>query len=98
MSTGLDVFIVTGAFKAIKFLRAAPPVRVVGVMKCTQLLGAPLLRCSAMKYGVIAGTAYLAVQHPSLLNGIFVTLGQWLGVAAAIGWSVLLGRPGSGRC
>ena len=99
LSAGMDVFIVVGAFKALKFLRATQQMRAVGVLKGSQLLGAPLLRRSAlgryaMQYGVIAGTAYLVVQHPSLLSGIFVTLGQWLGVsplwAKAIGWSGLL--------
>lgn len=99
LSAGMDVFIVAGTFKALKFLRATQQVRAVGVMQRSQLLGAPLLLRStlgrsAMKYGVIAGTAYLVVQHPSLLNGIFVTLGQWLGVsplwAKTMGWSLLL--------
>ena len=99
LSAGMDVFIVVGTFKALKFLRATQQVRSVGVMRRSQLLGAPLLLRStlgrsAMKYGVIAGTAYLVVQHPSLLSGIFVTLGQWLGVsplwAKTMGWSLLL--------
>ena len=99
LSAGMDVFIVVGAFKALKFVRATQQVRAVGVMKRTQLLGAPLLRQSAlgryaMKYGVAAGAVYLMVQHPSLLNGVFVTLGKWLGVspflAKAIGWGLLL--------
>lgn len=99
LSAGMDVFVVAGAFKALKFLRTTQQVRAVGVMKRSQLLGAPLLRRStlgryAMQYGVIAGTAYLVVQHPSLLSGIFVTLGQWLGIsplwAKTLGWSALL--------
>ena len=99
MSAGMDVFIFAGAFKALKFLRAAKEVRAVGVMKRTQLLGAPLLGKSAMgryamKYGVAAGAAYLVVQHPSLLNGVFVMLGKALGIspflAKTIGWGLLL--------
>jgi hypothetical protein len=99
LGAGLDVFIVTGTFKALKFLRASQQVRTVGVLKRSQLLAAPLLGRSAlgryaMKYGVVAGTAYLVMQHPSLLNGIFVTVGQWLGVspllAKTVGWSALL--------
>lgn len=99
LSAGMDVFIVVGTFKALKFLRATQQVRAVGVMKRTQLLGAPLLRQSvlgryAMKYGVAAGAVYLMVQHPSLLNGVFVTLGQWLGLspflAKTLGWGLLL--------
>lgn len=99
LSAGMDVFIVAGAFKALKFLRATQQARAVGVMKRSQLLAAPLLLRStlgrsAMKYGVLAGTAYLVVQHPSLLSGIFVTLGQWLDVsplwAKTMGWSLLL--------
>ena len=99
LSAGLDVFIVAGTFKALKFLRATQQVRAVGVLKRSQLLAAPLLGRSAlgryaMKYGVLAGTAYLVVQHPSLLSGIFVTVGQWLGVspllAKTLGWSALL--------
>lgn len=99
LSAGMDVFIVVGTFKALKFLRATQQVRAVGVMKRTQLLGAPLLRQSAlgryaMKYGVAAGAVYLMVQHPSLLNGVFVTLGQWLGIspflAKTLGWGLLL--------
>ena len=95
----MDGFIFAGAFKALKFLRATQQVRAVGVMKRTQLLGAPLLRKSAMgryamKYGARAGTAYLVVRHPSLLNGIFVTLGKWLGIppflAKTLGWGLLL--------
>ena len=99
LSAGLDVFIVAGTFKALKFLRASQQVRAVGVLKRSQLLAAPLLGRSAlgryaMKYGVVAGTAYLVVQHPSLLNGMFVTIGQWLGLspllAKTLGWSALL--------
>lgn len=99
LSAGMDVFIFAGAFKALKFLRAAKPVRTVGVMRRTQLLGAPLLRHSAlgryaMRYGVAAGAVVLMVQHPSLLNGVFVNLGQWLGLspflAKAMGWGLLL--------
>ncbi len=99
MRAGMDVFIVVGAFQALKFLRATPQMRAVGVMKRTQLLGAPLLGKSALgryalKYGVAAGTVYLVVRHPSLLNGIFVNGGQWLGMspflAKLIGWGVLL--------
>ena len=99
LSAGLDAFIVVGAFKALKFLRATQQVRAVGVMRRTQLLGAPLLRQSAMgryamKYGVAAGAAYLVVQHPSLLNGVFVMLGKALGItpflAKTIGWGLLL--------
>ena len=99
LSAGMDVFIVVGTFKALKFLRAGQQARAVGVMKRTQLLGAPLLRGStlgryAMKYGAIAGTAYVVVKHPSLLNGVFVTIGQWLGLSPFLaklgGWSLLL--------
>ena len=99
LSAGMDVFIIAGAFKALKFLRATQQARAVGVMKRSQLLAAPLLLRStlgrsAMKYGVLAGTAYLVVQHPSLFSGIFVTLGQWFDVsplwAKTIGWSLLL--------
>ena len=99
MGAGMDVFIFAGAFKALKFLRAAKEMRAVGVMKRTQLLGAPLLGKSAlgrytMKYGVKAGTVYLVVQHPSLLNGVFVMLGKALGIAPflakTIGWGLLL--------
>lgn len=99
LSAGMDVFIVAGAFKALKFLRAAQQVRKAGVMKRTQLLGAPLLRHSALgryalKYGVMAGTVYLVVRHPSLLSGVFVTLGQWLGISPSLaklaGWGLLL--------
>ena len=99
MNAGMDVFIFTGAFKALKFLRATQQVRTVGVMKRTQLLGAPLLTKSAlgryaMKYGVKAGTAYLVFRHPSLLSGVFVTLGKGLGIspflAKIAGWSLLL--------
>ena len=99
LSAGMDVFIVAGAFKALKFLRAAKEVRAVSVMRRTQLLGAPLLGQSALgryalKYGVAAGAVTLMVQHPSLLNGVFVTLGQWFGIspfgAKLIGWGLLL--------
>ena len=99
MSAGMDVFIFAGAFKALKFLRAAKEVRTAGVMKRTQLLGAPLLGTSAlgryaMKYGVMAGTVTLMAVHPSLLNGLFVTLGRWLGIppflAKLAGWGLLL--------
>ncbi len=99
LSAGMDVFIFVGAFKALKFLRATQQVRALGVMKRTQLLGAPLLGKSAlgrytMQYGVAAGAAYLVVRHPSLLNGIFVNLGKWLGispfVAKLAGWGLLL--------
>ncbi len=99
MNAGMDVFIFTGAFKALKFLRATQQVRTVGVMKRTQLLGAPLLTKSAlgryaMKHGVKEGVAYLVVRYPSLLNGVFVTLGKMLGIppflAKLIGWSLLL--------
>lgn len=99
MSAGMDVFIFAGAFKALKFLRAAKEVRTVGVMKRTQLLGAPLLGTSAlgryaMKYGVMAGTVTLMAVHPSLLNGLFVTLGKWFGIppflAKLAGWGLLL--------
>lgn len=99
LSAGMDVFLVVGTFKAVKFLRAAKQVRAVGIVQRTQLLGAPLLRSSAlgrqvMKYGAIAGTAYLAVRYPSLLSGMFVTAGQWLGIspllAKVIGWTLLL--------
>ena len=99
LSAGMDVFLVVGTFKAVKFLRTAKQVRAVGIVQRTQLLGAPLLRSSLLgrqmiKYGAIAGTAYLVVRHPSLLSSMFVTWGQWLGIspllAKAIGWSVLL--------
>ncbi|WP_027994238.1 hypothetical protein [Simplicispira psychrophila] len=99
LSAGMDVFIVVGAFKAIKFLRAAREVRAVGVVQRTQLLGAPLLRRSALgryvvQYGAIAGTVYLVVRHPSLLSSLWVTWGRWLGLspflAKTIGWGVLL--------
>ncbi|MGP1630712.1 MAG: hypothetical protein ACTS5V_12280, partial [Giesbergeria sp.] len=99
LSAGVDVFIFVGAFKALKFLRATQKVRAVGVMQRTQLLGAPLLRRSAlgryaMKYGLAAGAVTLMVQHPSLLNGVFVALGKSLGLspflAKTIGWSLLL--------
>ena len=96
---GADVFFLAGSFKAIKFLRSAKEARSLGVVKRTQLLGAPLLRKSALgrqifKYGAIAGTAYLMVRHPSLLNGAFVTLGKLLGIppflAKLAGWGLLL--------
>ncbi len=45
---GADVFFFAGAFKAMKFLRGAQEARVVGIVKRTQLLGAPLLRQSAL--------------------------------------------------
>lgn len=99
LSAGMDVFIFIGAFKALKVLRAAQQVRAVGLMKRTQLLGAPLLGRSAlgrhaMKYGVAAGTVYLMARHPSLLSSVFVTLGKWLGIspflAKTLGWGLLL--------
>lgn len=100
LSAGMDVFLVVGAFKAVQFLRAAKQVRAVGIVQRTQLLGAPLLRSSGvlgrqvLKYGAIAGTAYLVVRHPSLLSSMFVTWGQWLGLtpllAKALGWGLLL--------
>lgn len=99
LSAGMDVFLVVGTFKAVKFLRAAQEVCAIGIVQRTQLLGAPLLRSGLLgrqviKYGAIAGTAYLVVRHPSLLSSMFVTWGQWLGVAPllakAIGWSLLL--------
>lgn len=99
LSVGMDVLLVVGTFKAVKFLRAAKQVRAVGIVQRTQLLGAPLLRSGVLgrqviKYGAIAGTAYLAVRYPSLISGMFVTAGQWLGVspllAKVLGWSVLL--------
>lgn len=96
---GADVFFFAGAFKAMKFLRSAQGARTVGVVKRTQLLGAPLLKRSALgryavKYGAVAGTAYLMVRHPSLLSGVFVTFGKWLGIppflAKLTGWGLLL--------
>lgn len=99
LSAGADVFFLAGSFKAIKFLRSAKEARSLGLVKRTQLLGAPLLRKSALgrqifKYGAIAGTAYLMVRHPSLLNGAFVTLGKLLGIppflAKLAGWGLLL--------
>ena len=99
LSAGMDVFLVVGTFKAVKFLRAAKQVRAVGIVQRTQLLGAPLLRSGVLgrqviKYGAIAGTAYLAVRYPSLISSMFVTAGQWLGIspllAKVLGWSLLL--------
>lgn len=96
---GLDAFVIVGAFKALKLLRAAQQARKVGLMQRTRLLGAPLLGRSAlgryaMKYGLAAGTVYLVVRHPSLLSGVFVTLGKSLGIAPllakTIGWGLLL--------
>ncbi len=99
LSAGMDVFIFIGAFKALKVLRATQQVRAVGLMKRTQLLGAPLLGRTAlgryaMKYGVAAGGVYLIARHPSLLSSVFVTLGQRLGLspflAKTLGWGLLL--------
>lgn len=99
LSAGMDGFIFLGAFKALKVLRTTQEVRTVGLMKRTQLLGAPLLGKSAlgryaMKYGVTAGTLYLVARHPTLFSGVFMTIGQWLGLppflSKTIGWTVLL--------
>ncbi len=99
LSTGLDIFPLGRAFKAMKFLRATQKTHAVSVMRRTQLLGAPLLRKTAlsrylMKYGALAGTTYLVLRHPSLLSSILVTLGEQLGIppflAKLIGWGGLL--------
>ena len=94
-----DVLVGVSAVKAVKFLKAQRSLGVagkeVGVLERTTLMGRrALLRDTwgkrLIKYGPIAGTAYLVAQHPGLLSSLFVEIGKWLGLppflAMFLGW------------
>jgi hypothetical protein len=100
-----DVLVVFGAAKAVRFLqgaRAAGAARGASAVPASlvrgtaemgpKILNKGLLGPAALRWGGVTATVYLALRHPSLLNGVFERLGALLGIppwlAKFVGWSV----------
>lgn len=105
----VDVAIGISALKALRFgraaavtartTRAARSTQAISYSKRFAVLGAPLLRGSALglrlaKYGAPVALAYITLRHPSVLNALFGGLATSFGlpvfVMQILGWTLVL--------
>jgi hypothetical protein len=96
----LDVAIGVGALKVLRMGKAsASGGRSLTFSQRSAALGSGLWRTSAigtrvLKYGAPAVLAYIAIRHPSVINAMFGSaaekLGLPVGVVQVIGWTLLL--------
>lgn len=99
----LDVAVGITAFKVLRMGRVAAPVagttQSLATAQRSVVLGAGLWRGSVvaqrlLKYGAPAVLAYMAVRHPSLINALFGSVAETLGLPVrwvqVVGWTLVL--------
>lgn len=95
---GLDVAIVGGTLKVLRAGKAVTASRELSLTTRTRLIAPKLfegrLFLKMGKYAAVAGTAYIVVTHPSLINSMFAEVAKLVGlspwVVQFLGWSLII--------
>lgn len=103
---GVDVLLMAGAVKALRAGRAVQAGTVQGrggvaagaELRSTRALAPAALRFTGLsrsaRFAAVGATAWVVVQHPSLISGLGATLAHWLGwpvrLVQFLLWSVVL--------